>query len=78
MTDYQMLGDLLAIIHRDGGDYKAQHGTQKAVEDAITVVSDLRQQLDVALFDLQAAESRAAQADAAATLKASMRHVDGA
>lgn len=28
------LGDLLAIIHRDGGHYQAQYGDQKAVDDA--------------------------------------------
>jgi len=58
MTDYQMLGDLLAIIHRDGGHYRAQHGTQVAVADAHKIWGELLQQLDEALFDLQAAESR--------------------
>jgi len=62
----QMLGDLLAIIHRDGGDYKAKHGTQKAVEAAHKIWGELQLQVETA------------QADAAATLKASMRHVDGA
>ncbi len=28
------LGNLLAIIHRDGGHYQQQHGTKKAVDDA--------------------------------------------
>lgn len=32
---------LLAVIHRDGGRYVVEHGPEKAVEDAIRVVSDL-------------------------------------
>ncbi len=35
------LGDLLAVIHRDGGNYQAEHGTAKAVEDAIEKVAHL-------------------------------------
>lgn len=31
----KLLGELLAVIHRDGGHYREQHGTAKAVEDAI-------------------------------------------
>lgn len=30
------LGEMLAVIHRDGGHYQATHGSAKAVEDAIT------------------------------------------
>lgn len=29
------LGELLAVIHADGGQYQAQHGTAQAVEDAV-------------------------------------------
>src|SRR4051812_12214021 len=29
------LGELLAVIHCDGGHYQAQHGDEKAVKDAI-------------------------------------------
>ena len=29
------LGEILAVIHGDGGHYRAQHGNQKATEDAI-------------------------------------------
>jgi len=32
------LAGLLAIIHRDGGQHQAQHGTQQAVLDAVEVV----------------------------------------
>ena len=35
----RMLRDLLATIHRDGGQYTEQHGLQKSVEDAIMIVS---------------------------------------
>jgi uncharacterized protein YodC (DUF2158 family) len=34
MDEESMLLNLLAIIHRDGGHYQAEHGTRKAVEDA--------------------------------------------
>ena len=33
---------LLAVIHRDGGHYEAQHGTTKATEDALQVIYELR------------------------------------
>jgi len=34
LTDEQMLGNLLARIHRDGGHYQGTHGVKKACEDA--------------------------------------------
>lgn len=37
----QHLGNLLAVIHRDGGHYQAQHGTKKACEDAEAIVVKL-------------------------------------
>lgn len=40
------LGNVLAVIHRDGGDYRAKHGDDKATEDAITEWARLRQELD--------------------------------
>lgn len=40
-AEARMLHDLLARIHRDGGHYVAQHGLDKAVEDADLIVSDL-------------------------------------
>lgn len=40
-TVRKQLGDLLAVIHRDGGHYQDAHGTEKAVEDAMRVVSAL-------------------------------------
>jgi hypothetical protein len=36
------LGDLLAVIHRDGGQYRAEHGDEKATEDAIVRVQQER------------------------------------
>lgn len=35
------LGNLLARVHRDGGHYQDQHGTEKACADADLIVSDL-------------------------------------
>lgn len=37
------LGNLLARIHRDGGHYQAQHGTEKAAADADALVVEMLQ-----------------------------------
>ena len=42
----RMLGGLLAVIHRDGGHYQAEHGTEKAVADAMRVRHELVQQVE--------------------------------
>lgn len=55
-ADAKWLGELLAIIHRDGGHYQAQHGTEKAVNDAHLLWADL----------MTRAEARAARAPAPA------------
>src|SRR5574337_661402 len=39
------VGELLAIIHGDGGHYRAEHGTEKAAADAIPKVYALMQKL---------------------------------
>lgn len=39
--DY-LLHNLLAIIHRDGGQYAQVHGDKKATADAIELIGDLR------------------------------------
>ena len=40
MTDYKaLLSNLLAVIHRDGGQYERDHHTETAVNDAIEIVS---------------------------------------
>ncbi len=36
--DRHNLLNLLALIHRDGGHYETTHGTEKAVEDAMSIV----------------------------------------
>ena len=42
-ADYERwLGDLLAIIHRDGGEYLSLHGPKKAVADAHLVWAKLQ------------------------------------
>lgn len=40
------LGSLLAVIHRDGGHYEAEHGTARAADDAIAAVRALRAQFE--------------------------------
>jgi len=39
------LANLLAVIHRDGGHYQAEHGTVKAVEEAKATVFRERAEL---------------------------------
>ena len=41
-AERRMLLDLLAIIHRDGGQYVDTHGLEKAWQDAITLTAELR------------------------------------
>lgn len=41
----KMLGELLAVLHADGGHYRYEHGTEKAVADAITKYYELVKQL---------------------------------
>lgn len=41
----QYVGDLLAVIHRDGGQYLERHGLAKSCVAAEAVVVDLRTQL---------------------------------
>ena len=41
-AENQSFGDVLAVIHRDGGHYITKHGHKKASEDAIRVIVDLR------------------------------------
>ena len=47
------LNDLLAIIHRDGGHYQAEHGYEKAVRDAINVISQQREQIATLKVDVE-------------------------
>jgi len=41
----QAAGNLLAIIHRDGGHYEAKHGWEKACKDGEIIVGNLRVEL---------------------------------
>ena len=41
-----LLSNLLAVIHSDGGHYQAEHGTEKAVKDAIEKYYTLRSEND--------------------------------
>lgn len=34
------LGNLLAVIHRDGGQYQARHGAERAVQEAMRISSE--------------------------------------
>lgn len=57
----ERLGNLLARIHRDGGDYQAQHGTEKAVADADALVVEMlqaREQLAAAVCVLDELDVR--------------------
>lgn len=42
----RLLGNLLAILHRDGGHYQSEHGTGKAVADAVTKWHELQHRLE--------------------------------
>ena len=47
------LGNLLAVIHRDGGHYQAEHGTEKAVADAMEAISHERTERDALAEDAE-------------------------
>ncbi len=46
------LSELLAIIHRDGGHYEAQHGTEKAVQDAMNKIHEMRAAMQEFVIEL--------------------------
>ena len=52
-----LLGGLLAVIHRDGGHYAAQHGVERATGEAVRQVLADREEL--ALADRAVAAERA-------------------
>jgi len=41
----QSFGNVLAVLHRDGGHYIIHHGHKKASEDAINMIYEMRTQL---------------------------------
>lgn len=47
----QPLLDLLAVIHRDGGQYSDKYGIDKSCADAESIVSRLFQEQDEKLND---------------------------
>ena len=42
---FNAMRDLLAVIHRDGGHYAAEHGILKACADAERIITDERRAL---------------------------------
>ena len=44
----QSFGNVLAVIHKDGGHYITNHGYEKASKDAIQIVLELRGELATA------------------------------
>ena len=49
----ESLQNLLVIIHRDGGHYSAEHGIEKATEDAAKIIYDLREEIGNLREELQ-------------------------
>lgn len=47
------LGELLAVLHGDGGHYEAEHGTDKAVADAMVKFYDRIKRADAEQFALR-------------------------
>ena len=43
----KLLRDLLAVIHRDGGQYTALHGLKKAADDAAAAFLSMRGSLEL-------------------------------
>lgn len=69
------LGNLLAVIHRDGGHYESEHGTERACADAETAVHVMRGCVDgfISLANewrqrAEQAEARLAEIEAAPTV----------
>ena len=53
-----MLNNLLAVVHRVGGHYTAEHGLEKSVEDAMQISSDRNAEAELAAKDREIAELR--------------------
>lgn len=58
------LGNLLAVIHRDGGHYESEHGTERACADAETAVHVMRGCVDGFISSANEWRQRAEQAEA--------------
>lgn len=56
-------GEILCLVHRDGGHYIAQHGIEKAFTDALTTIYKWRDAFDeLATLRAQLAEQEPAMA----------------
>ena len=44
LSKEEMLGEILAVIHRDGGQYEEEYGTEKATLDAIAIFYKISQE----------------------------------
>lgn len=60
----RLLGELLAVIHRDGGQYLDEHGCEKATQDAIEAVHRLRVEVDESLHAWDSADKRVGELEA--------------
>jgi hypothetical protein len=47
----QELGNILCLIHRDGGDYISEHGWRKAIDDATLKVAKLNSYMSVPQYE---------------------------
>lgn len=54
------LGNILAVIHRDGGHYQGEHGGKKATDDAISAWANLMTDIDAAHATIAAQSARIA------------------
>jgi len=69
----RLLGNLLAVIHGDGGHYQNEHGSFKATEDAIVAINSLKIDRDALAKDAQRYR-RLRQADPDSSEVAPMTH----
>lgn len=52
-TDSWFLGNILAVMHSDGGHYQMDHGTEKAVDDALKNWYDRADQIEKLKYQLE-------------------------
>jgi hypothetical protein len=61
-SEYLLLADLLAVIHRDGGQHLLRHGLEKSCEEAKRQIISLRVQAEVKWQDnSQVSDNRTAR-----------------
>ncbi len=60
----EAIGNLLAVIHRDGGHYAAEHGILKACADAERTITDERRALREAEAECDKLRARVAELEA--------------